>query len=348
MSNFTTFFPSAGGGGGEGSGINSYAPFLVGTDDNNPQGYIHSTGVYTNPVDDSVWLKTGKQVDDVSNAYPNAFSYTDHRLIGGNFSTNQNLRSDIAFDGTTAYCMIAGTNGQLRILPNTYSTRAWGSIINKDSSTISGSQAPRAIAYDTTAGGWITHDKSSAASVINRWNSSFTSITSTFSIFAQVGSNIVSSMTYDSINNNLLLSLFSGDVYIYDLTTETYSSTFNYSTRFPSGTNGMSINPTSGKLWVHDASTQSTTNDVVEVSASTGVATGVKFGLYPNAHTTYGTVRGIAWKDGDELLAVTKLNTSTYAYVLSSYDADGTRKVGDATARTDSSGSGQPLFIKLK
>ena len=59
MSNFTTFFPSAGGGGGEGSGINSYAPFLVGqVSDNDPQGvYIHSTGVYTNPVDSSVWLK---------------------------------------------------------------------------------------------------------------------------------------------------------------------------------------------------------------------------------------------------------------------------------------------------
>lgn len=73
MSNFTTFFPSAGGGGGEGSGINSYAPFKVGTTDNNPQGYIHSTGVYTNPVDSSVWLKTGNSVLAPASDYPNAF-----------------------------------------------------------------------------------------------------------------------------------------------------------------------------------------------------------------------------------------------------------------------------------
>jgi len=72
MSNFSTFFPAAGGG-GEGAGINSYAPFLVGATDNNPQGYVASTGVYTNPVDASVFLKTGKFLPpSLASTYPNA------------------------------------------------------------------------------------------------------------------------------------------------------------------------------------------------------------------------------------------------------------------------------------
>ena len=53
MSNFTTFFPSGGSGGG---GINSYAPFKV-SSTGNPAGYNSTTGLYTNPIDNSVWLK---------------------------------------------------------------------------------------------------------------------------------------------------------------------------------------------------------------------------------------------------------------------------------------------------
>lgn len=346
MSNFSTFFPAASG--GEGSGINSYAPFKVGPADNNPQGYIVSTGVYTNPVDDSVWLKTGNQIDDISSVYPNAFAYTDHRLISGTGSTNQNLWSDIAFDGTDAYCMLAASSGQIRMIENDYATRTWGSIIYKDGSAISGSYGSRVIAYDTTAGGWITQDRSSTANVINRWNSNFTSITSTFSIFAEAGANLIAAMSYDPINNNLFVYNYTKKIHIYDLTTETHLSTFDTSTRFPSGISGMSINPTSGNLWMVDAGSSAAGYEVVEVSPSTGVATGVKWGLYPNTYIASGTVKGIAWKDGNILLAVTKLNTGTYAYVLSSYDRDGIRKVGDDTARTDSSGSTQPLFIKLK
>lgn len=74
MSDITTFFPA--GGGGEGAGINSYAPYKVNeTVNDNPQGYNYATGLYTNPVDESVWLKTGKIIKDTvsPDPYPNAF-----------------------------------------------------------------------------------------------------------------------------------------------------------------------------------------------------------------------------------------------------------------------------------
>jgi len=70
MSNFSTFFPS-GGGGGEGAGINSTLPIFV-SNEGNPIGYNATTGLYTNPVDDSVWLKTGSGLGDPTGLYPNA------------------------------------------------------------------------------------------------------------------------------------------------------------------------------------------------------------------------------------------------------------------------------------
>ena len=73
MSNFSQFFP-AGSGGSGGSGINSYAPINVRTT-GNPIGYNATTGVYTNPADDSVFLQTGILLDETSpRTYPNASS----------------------------------------------------------------------------------------------------------------------------------------------------------------------------------------------------------------------------------------------------------------------------------
>ena len=346
MSNFTTFFPSAGGGGGEGSGINSYAPFKVGTTDNNPQGYIHSTGVYTNPVDSSVWLKTGNQVSDTTNAYPNAYGETDHRLTSGTDDLDVNLHPSMAFNGTDAYVAANVGAYTYRIRPIDEATRTWGNEISKDSSLISGSYGSASIGYDSTAGGWLNSDYKSGAAVINKWNAAFTSITSSFSIFAQTGVRQVLNIAVDTVNNNVLIYTNNFDVFVYDLSNDTYANTtYSLSSRISaSHPSGMAVHPTTGKLWVVDASV------VRELNASTGVATGTSFDLYPNAHLTSGvggTVKGIFWKDADTLMAITQKALSQ-SYVLSDYDIDGINTVGDGTARTDSSGSAQPLFIKLK
>ena len=344
MSNFTTFFPSAGGGGGEGSGINSYAPFKVGTADNNPQGYIHSTGVYTNPIDSSVWLKTGNQVSDTTNAYPNAYAELDHRLTSGTDALSANLYTSIAYNGTDVYALnfVANSGPYFRVYPIDLATRTWGSLINKDSSLVSSSSGCFAIGYDSTAGGWLSSDASAGVSVINKWNAAFTSITSTFSIFSEVGAQKVEKIAFDVVNNQLFVSNNYADVYIYDLSNDSYTNTtFNTTSDSGVGTiTGMSIHPTTGNVWVEK------TDIVYELNPSTGVKTGNQFNLYPNTYITNGIVKGIAWKDADTLLAITGKTSSTY--VLSDYDKDGIRVLGDTTARTDSSGSAQPLFIKLK
>ena len=346
MSNFTTFFPSAGGGGGEGSGINSYAPFKVGTTDNNPQGYIASTGVYTNPIDSSVWLKTGNQISDTTNAYPNAYGETNHQLTSGTDDLDVNLHPSMAFDGTNVYVARDLGAYTYRIRPIDEATRTWGNEIDKDSSLISGtnnSYGSASIGYDSTAGGWLNSDYSASSAVINKWNAAFTSITSSFSIFAQTGVRQVLNIAVDTVNNNVLIYTNNFDVFVYDLSNDTYTNTtYSLSSRISaSHPSGMSVHPTTGKLWVVDGSV------VKELSASTGVETGTSFDLYPNAHLTSGNVKGIFWKDADTLMAITQ-KTSSQSYVLSDYDKDGINTVGDLTARTDSSGSAQPLFIKLK
>jgi len=73
MSNFSQYFPIGGSssGGDGGGGINSYAPFKV-TATDNPVGYNATTGLYTNPVDGSVFLKTGQTLVLTTDDYPNA------------------------------------------------------------------------------------------------------------------------------------------------------------------------------------------------------------------------------------------------------------------------------------
>ena len=62
MGDFSQYFPIGSSGSG-GSSINSYASFKV-TATDNPVGYNATTGLYTNPVDGSVWLETGKPLID--------------------------------------------------------------------------------------------------------------------------------------------------------------------------------------------------------------------------------------------------------------------------------------------
>ena len=338
MSKFTDYFP-AGGGGGAGGGINSYAPFLVGTTDNNPQGYIASTGLYTNPIDDSVWLKTGNQVSDATNTYPNAYSELDYHLTDGSNTYGQGFRAGLTYTGTGFYAL-RQLNSSTRIIPADEATRTWGSEINKTSSQLAGSYGCYAIAYDSTANGILAHDYASGVNIIRRWNTALTTST-TFSTFAQTSNNAPRCLAYDEANNNLFWIKNGGEVFVYDLTTETYSSTFTM-TIGGNDIQGASVHPTTGNLWVLATTT------VHEVSPTTGVATGNSFNLYANSYVNSGLARGVAWKDADTLYAITEKVAQTGTnWIISSYDKDGINTVGDATARTESD-TAQSLFIKLK
>ena len=341
MSNFTTFFPSAGGGGGEGSGINSYAPFKVGTTDNNPQGYIHSTGLYTNPVDSSVWLKTGNQALDTTNTYPNAYSELNHHLTDGSDTYGQGFRAGLSYTGTGFYAL-RQVNLATRFIPADEATRTWGTEIDKTSSQVSGSYGCYGTAYDSTANGILAHDWTGGVDIIRRWNTALTSST-TFSTFAQTANSQPRCLAYDEANNNLFWIKSSGQVWVYDLTTEAYANVTFTMSQFTSNIQGASVHPTTGNLWVVDGTT------VHEVNPTTGATIATRFNLNPNSYVTNGLSRGIAWKDADTLYAITeKVANSGSNWVISSYDKDGINTVGDATAKTDSSGSAQPLFIKLK
>ena len=114
MSKFTDYFPSAGSGGG-GGGINSYAPFKVEAT-GNPVGYDSTTGVYTNPVDDSIWVKTGDAVLALQSVYPNAsyvpptsiIKYSKSNSNRGAFGTGQYLVRD-----SRAWTQMVGARGPL-------------------------------------------------------------------------------------------------------------------------------------------------------------------------------------------------------------------------------------------
>ena len=342
MSNFSQFFPAgSGGSGGGGGGINSYAPFLVDTIDNNPQGYNATTGVYTNPVDDSVWLKTGKQVVDSSNTYPNAFSTIGHHLTDGSNTLNIALRSSFVYTGTGFYALRA-LNNSTRFLPADEATRTWGTEIDKTSSQLAGSFGSFAIAYDSTANGILAHDWASGVDIIRRWNTALTTST-TFSTFAQTANNAPRCIAYDEANNNLFWCKNNGEVFVYDLTTETYTNVTFTMSQF-SSIQGMSIHPTTGNLWVLDGSI------VYEVNPTTGATIGNSFNLYPTSYQSNPlagfNIRNMAWKDANTLYAVSQKQSGNY-WVISSYDRVGSNIVGDIVARTDSD-TAQPLFLKLK
>tara|TARA_R110000803_G_scaffold144472_1_gene210309 strand:+ start:36 stop:986 length:951 start_codon:yes stop_codon:yes gene_type:complete len=316
MSNFTTFFPSAGGGGGEGSGINSYAPFLVGQVDNDPQGYIASTGVYTNPVDSSVWLKTGSTLA-VDGTYPNAtqggISYAG---TGNNFITSNTVRG-IVWNGTNFITIDASNNTVIEL------TEAGVATGNSWSYSGNGNDDARGLTFDGTH-----YYMGDSDLEVRKYTSSF--------------GTAVSSFTASSITNFLDLTILNGSIYVQEgsytpkrirIFNAAGTETGDWTYTTPSSPyRGIETDGTN--IWI--AGLQDGTNDGLFEFTSAGVSTGgfikttaqTSFPEFP----TY--VNG-AWRIrfGSNANAPFGLWEATY---------------GDATARTDSSGSGQPLFIKLK
>tara|TARA_R110000737_G_C14483705_1_gene469002 strand:- start:20 stop:976 length:957 start_codon:yes stop_codon:yes gene_type:complete len=318
MSNFTTFFPSAGGGGGAGSGINSYAPFKVGVADNNPQGYIHSTGLYTNPIDSSVWLKTGNQIEDTTSAYPNAFS--NPGLFSQESATDTislNVQS-IVWDGTHFY----GANAN-QIHQYNSSFTATGVAFNLPS--------PWQSYENTTA---MAFDPVNNIMILANNNGG-----QLFSYNHVGGSSSAWTWREEQSNgggNNMGLAYVGGGNFLINgaIGGGRFRQTTSIGTT-PSGFNNGSL----------PASKQIIRAGIFVYAQDTGVwreydnAPGLASTGRTFAHTGTGT-RGPAL-DGNGSI---RQQNSGIVYEFS----PGGPEVGDSTARTDSSGSAQPLFIKLK
>jgi hypothetical protein len=315
MSNFTTFFPSAGGGGGAGSGINSYAPFLVGTSDNDPQGYIASTGVYTNPVDSSVWIKTGSTIP-VDGTYPNAtqggISYTG---TGQDFTTSQ-VSKGMVWNGTH-YLFINDTFTRVEEL-----TSAGVATGNTWSITGNGNDAPRGLAFDGTH--YYTGDTDLE---VRKWTSTF--------------GTAVSSFTASSITDFKDLTILNGSVYVQEgsynpkrvrIFNSAGTETGDWTYTNPGVINGGITNDGTN-IWMTGSVISLGTGAAFKFSPA-GVYSGVNFSTQAQGtHSSF-----IAYING--AFRIQLHNSTNQRLYQASY--------GDTTARTDSSGSGQPLFIKLK
>tara|TARA_R110000787_G_scaffold126600_1_gene237927 strand:- start:199 stop:1176 length:978 start_codon:yes stop_codon:yes gene_type:complete len=325
MSNFSTFFPA--GGGGEGSGINSYAPFSV-VSDNNPQGYIESTGVYTNPVDDSVWLKTGKFLStSLASTYPNAtiaivpdaatapVQFTRSRGFAANathvYATNYSNTNIYKFDITTGTALSASS------VPS--STQSTGVALTSN----------RVYVYAHIGGGVyvievfdlnlvnIPGEKITGLPAYQQWRTFVKSGTSWFVI----GTNLKSVLEYNSDFTSVL-------------------NTYNVAIGGSSTATLYTIAYDGTSFWL--TSQGLGTNRAYQYNTSF-VATGASFEMTV-IQSPANTLSWVGYNAGNsKYFALSQDTASPFETYYQQYES----VIGD-DARTDSSGSGQPLFIKLK
>ena len=325
MSNFTTFFPSAGGGGGEGSGINSYAPFKVGNTDNNPQGYNYSTGLYTNPIDSSVWLKTGNTVvDNASPAtYPNA------------------LRTALGY-GTISTLFSAGTQTQSGI---------GGITILNGKYWVAANGFSAGFIYEYTFAGVYTGNSIDTRNEHSR---------------------LMTGLTTDGTDLWMMTDYSGGFKYT---TAGVYT---NDSTGSISNARGITYSSGTNSLWIGVANSTKKINEYTLAGAATGVGIILpNSGANPPKCIFSSGANTIQWLDDQngkiyETNLTTLVSSQPYGNIAILSSAEGLTynttegyhvysqannlkswgdlgaSVGDSVARTDSSGSAQPLFIKLK
>ena len=330
MSNFTTFFPSAGGGGGEGSGINSYAPFSV-VSDNNPQGYIHSTGVYTNPVDSSVWLKTGKYLSSsFASSYPNATNgiFPDTTNAAVQFPRVEGF----AANATHAYEVENGNNNVYkRSLSN------GSSLVGR---SISGSIQSTKVVLTSTRVYVLAHFTGSPnyyaieafdLDLINIPSeriatSLVTSMTSLIKVgtswFGVTGARTIKEFdsTFANVLNTYTLSDVDGDT-----SATIYSLAYDGTSFWV----GALANGVSGYAYKHNTSF---------------VPDGSSFYMTTLVSNSNVNMNWVGYNEANsKLYSLGRDTNSPYEAYYQEFDL----VIGDS-AKTDSSGSGQPLFIKIK
>lgn len=309
MSNFTTFFPSGGSGGG---GINSYAPFKV-TATDNPVGYNATTGLYTNSVDASVWLKTGNTIVDSASSYPNATGPSNMGTASGfTFSTTSetSFPTGITFDSVNSFYYVADRIGSVY----QYNTAGVYTGVNW---SIGFSNSTGITYY---GGNIYICDKSGNRVV--EYTTAGVATGFTFSVSTQLTQ--PQSVWRDATH------YYVGRFQVYQYTTAgVYTGLYGFNTT--NVVNGLVSDGTNNLYAIENNSRVDT------LYLSTGQPTGQTF----NFSTT--NQDDITLNASNNFVTVSDASNNVTEW----YGPDA-RLVGDSTARTDASGSGQPLFIKLK
>ena len=333
------------GGGGEGSGINSYAPFKVSAFTGNPAGYNSTTGLYTNPIDDSVWLKTGSTMEDGAGNYPSATSQPY-------WSFTQLVSLSSTATGTNpAQKMISGTafnsdKSAMYVVFGAYSaSSAARSVLLYKFNTTTGTQIGTEI--DLTTDWTVDHNVDPIKGCIGLVGGTelFISGRSAGGVDGITGYNpdtgvITTAHTARSQSTIMLNS-----------SNQTY---LNTSTTYW----GAEVSSTLREV---DTTTWTRTGNVIDAgAASYGVAyDGSSFWSQTSTAGNWNQLDGVGGVTGNVITSSTNYNggfSSSTNLLAPKYitgfaginQFTGVIKVGDPTAKTDSSGSAQPLFIKLK
>ena len=310
MSNFSQYFPIGGSSGGDGGGgINSYAPFKV-TATDNPVGYNATTGLYTNPVDGSVFLKTGNTIIDTAGDYPDA-------TIGpGNWSqtsaddfTIATNTDGVAYDGTFYYMITSGG------VVNQYNTSFTATGV-----TWNASSDATGIVYE--GGNFFVLEKS--AKTVHKYNTS-----GVFQSSRVAGGNDVFAIT---ALNGIICVLQRPGAAITASIAKVNPTTMAYlgSTTLAGHTSIIG----SGGWFSDGVYLWTAQGSVVKAWDINGVDSGVSFS--PSSSPRNGQIG----HDGNVYSDSKSTTIRKFTPVAGS--------VGDSTARTSTMGDGQPLFIKLK
>lgn len=346
MSNFSQYFPIGGSssGGDGGGGINSYAPFKVSLT-NNPVGYNATTGLYTNPIDNSVWLKTGQTIDDTAGNYPSATNQTD-------FTFTQLVSLSSTATGTNlTQKMIAGTafnqdKSALYVVFGAYSST-------------SAANSVEIYKFNTTTGAQIGTE----IDITSDWNVSYTIAPIKGCVGLVGGTELfisgrsaggVDGVTGYNPDTGVITTAHTARNQSTIMLTSTTQTYLNTSTTYW-GTD------TSSNIREIDTATWTRTGNVIAAgAASYGVAyDGVTFWSQTGLGGAWVQLDGLGGVTGNVITSSTNYqggfssSTNLWAPKYSSGFAGlnqftGVILAGDSTARTSAMGDGQPLFIKLK
>jgi hypothetical protein len=402
MSDFSTFFP---GGGGEGAGINSYASYKINdTVNDNPQGYNYITGLYTNPVDESVWLKTGRTIMDTvtPSLYPNAFlnpvatenvETRELNQTGVDQSTQfMALAADYRVGFKNYYLLFNRTGGGGGI-QKAYKLDSTGTLIGSSITVPDlSSGGGGGIFAEPLGAGFSASGNSNAGSVwiiykdsfygqlyVGEYDLTFTTVLNQYNLGANVGgvtspqSNILSA-TWCENAKLIYLGIKEGS---YTLPVSNYASLYSWNPAtnayanyqienvYAPYTNPTSVgtNPLTGQIAIGNFPSQQFARytrlfNKPASSPLSKVSPAVQVGdsAFQNGPTSCS--QAIAWLNPTAVAG--SINGASQSLSVAYQSLPGgtsgpnlnalvtAASFGEITPRTDSSGSGQPLFIKLK